>query len=383
MLSSIPAQEFIAEQEATVVLKNTKRIDGKILEETPAYIRILSDIGEVKILRTDIGRVLYKIEELVENEENESLKDHVIVHMNNGDVFDGILVTKGSTALIIKTELGRMTVPKTDIKVVEYVSKAYAERGEPVRVKLQNGQDLDGYLYHEDRNSLTLTTKNGRLTLDKENIRSISYNVPVAFARLSERRSEYLATPFEDPYQIAPLRKRQDSFEFAYASQFGENYGTGGGFNYKNRYLLKDLHSVSLNVQAELGVTAFSLNESILNTQGVPGAVSATGGAAITTLAVGSPVHFFPTENAPYEFFITPMIETHIVYQSLKKEFPSFPTLNSEHRETKFRYGLGTQIGLEWALSKNIRLGLSWNSHFIFSESDFGTVAIHLGTRIY
>ena len=373
----------LAQHEATVVLKNTKRIDGKIIEDVADYLVIVSDLGEVKIPRADIERVLYDIEELKDTEAIEAFKDHVIVHMQDGDVFDGILIAKGSTALIVKTELGRMTVPKQDIKVVEYVSKAYAERGEPVRVKLQNGQDLDGYLYHEDRNSLTLTTKTGRLTLEKENLRSISYNVPVTFTRSGSQQDQYTATSLEDPYQVAPLRKRQDTFEFGYSSQFGENYASGGSFMYKKRFLLKDFNSFSFNLEGDLGFAGFSLNQNVLDDRAIPGAVSASGGAVVTTLGIGSPLHFFPSENAPYEFFITPIFETHLVYNSLTKEYPSFPTLNSEERDTNIRYGIGTQIGLEWAIARKWKVGISWNSHFLFGDSDFSTIALHVGTRLF
>ena len=356
ILFSTAATSF-AQQEATVVLKNTKRLDGKIIEDVADYVTIISDIGQVKIQRSDIERILYDIQWTVLDDKVEVLNDHVIVHMNDGDVFDGLLLAKGSTALIVKTEMGRMTVPKVDIKVVEYVSKAYAERGEAVRIKLQSGQNLDGYLYHEDRNSLTLTTKNGRLTLDKASIRSISYNVPVAFSRTKATQEEYMATSFEDPYQAMPLRKRQDTFGLGYVSQFGEDYGSGARFVYKNRYLLKDFNSLSLNVEANLGVAAFSLNKSVLDDRTIPGAVSASGGSVVSTIGVGTPIHFNPLENAPYTFFITPLFESHMVYKSLTKEYPSFPTLNSEERDTKIRYGIGTQIGLEWAVGRKLRIG--------------------------
>ena len=168
-----------------------------------------------------------------------------------------------------------------------------------------------------------------------------------------------------------------------YVSQFGEDYGSGARFVYKNRYLLKDFNSLSLNVEANLGVAAFSLNKSVLDDRTIPGAVSASGGSVVSTIGVGTPIHFNPLENAPYTFFITPLFESHMVYKSLTKEYPSFPTLNSEERDTKIRYGIGTQIGLEWAVGRKLRIGLSWNTHFMFKDSDFTTIALHIGTRLY
>ncbi len=381
-LFSVIAASF-AQQDATVVLKNTRRLDGKIIEDVADHMVLTTDIGQVKIQRTDIDRVLYDVKGLDADDNIQGLNDHVIVQMNNGDTFDGLLVAKGSTALIVKTELGRMTVPKQDIKLVEYVSKAYAERGEAVRVKLQNGQNLDGYLYYEDKNSLTLTTKNGRLTLDKENLRSISYNVPVSFARTTAKQEEYLATSFGNPYQFASMQQRQDAFALGYASQFGDDFGSGAQFIYKNRYLLKDFNSLSLDVEADLGFAAFSLNKGVLNDRTIPGAVSASGGSIVTTIGIGTPLHFFPSQEAAYTFFITPLFESHMVYKRLTKEYPSFPTLNSKERDTKIRYGIGAQIGLEWTVATKWEFGLSWNSHFLFKENDFSTIALHASTRLY
>lgn len=370
-------------QEVTVILKNTKQINGTILEDQPDYILVQTDFGEIKIRRLDVERVLYENNQVEEKlEELETMKDLVIVHTDDNEVITGLLIAKGASALVIKTELGRMTVPKQRIKLVEYVSREYAERGEPVRVRLQNGQDLDGYLYHEDLNSLTLTTKQGRLTIEKQNLRSISYNVPVTFS-VSQVGSRYAAAPFEDPFSAVPLRKRQDSFEFSFASNFGENFATGGGFLYRNRFLLKHFNTFSLNLEPELGITGFGLNKSILQQDDVPGSVTAKGGAMVSTLGIGAPFHFFPAGAASYEFFVTPLIETHLVYKALEKVYPSFPSLNSSQRITNFRFGLGSRIGMELALGKSWRLGLSFNMHYLFNDNDYNSFALHLGTRLF
>jgi hypothetical protein len=372
-------------QEATVVLKNTKRIEGKITEDSADHLLILSDIGEVKINRIDIARVLYQDEEDLGDKfaDMEKLDDHVIVHMNNGDVFDGRLVAKGASALILITELGRLTVPKQDIRLVEYVSRAFAERGEAVRVRLMNGQNLDGYLYHEDRNSLTITTKNGRLTLDKEDLQSIAYNVPVSIAKPARKEDQYTALRVEEPSEQIPMKRRQDRFEFGYSSQFGDDYAAGAGFTYRNRNLFMDATSFSLNWEANLALTAFSLNQNVLKNTTIPGAVSASGAAVVTTLGLGLPLHFFPTEGAAYEFYFVPLVESHLVYESLNKEYPSYPTLNSSERETKIRWGLGTQVGIDWALNKEWRVGLGFNMHFLLKENDFNTISLHVSTRLY
>ena len=371
-------------QEVTVVLKNTKRIEGTVIEDAAGHMRVLSDLGEVKIARSEIGRVLYKSDELKDSLESiEPFKDIVIVHTEDKEAVTGLLIAKGASALIIETDLGRMTIPKNRVKLVEYVSKEYAERGEPVNIRLQSGQDIDGYLYHEDSHSLTMNTRQGRLTVDKTNLRSIKYNVPVAFNIKPGSSSQYFSTPFEDPYSAMPLRRRQDTFDLGFASAFGDKYAAGGGFTYRNRFILKYKQTFSLNVEGSLGITIFGLNRSILSDDQVPGSVAAKGGSIVSSLGVGTPFHFYPVEGSSYEFYFTPLVETHLVYQTLDLLYPSFPALNETIRETKVRFGLGSRIGMEIAIAKRWRAGLSFNMHYLFGENDFNTVSLHVGTRLF
>jgi hypothetical protein len=373
-------------QEVTVVLNNTKCIQGALVADSTDFVLLKNDMGEIKIMRTDISRVLHE-PDAVDNEfkDIETLNDLVMIHTSDGEVITGVIIAKGASAVIINTDMGRITIPKTKIKLVEYVSKEYAERGEAVRIRLQTGQDVDGYLYSEDRNSLTLTTKQGKLTVEKENVQSIAYNVPVSFSRPknSADKYKYMATKLENPYQAVPLRKRQDSFELGYSSQFGESFVKGAGLTYRDRFLLKEFQTFAINMEAEFGFNAFGLNKAVLLDENIPGSVTAKGGAFITTLGFGVPMHFFPVEGASYEFFVTPMIETHVVYKSLEKAYPSFPTLDSSERDTKIRFGLGSRIGMEMEIAKAWRLGLSFNMHYLFGESDFNTIAIHVGTKLF
>ena len=375
---------MLAAQEATIVLKNTQRIEGKVLQDVSEHMIVLSDLGEVKINRSDIEHVLYKSDELDEKLDGiDPFKDLVIVHTNDNEAITGVMVAKGASAIIVNTDLGRMTIPKTKVKLIEYVSKEYAERGEPVRVKLQSGQDLEGYLYHEDRNSLTMSTRQGRLTIEKANLRSISYNVPIIFSMPRSSGSSYAATAFEDPYSAIPLREKQDSFDFGFAPNFSENFSTGGSFVYRHRFILKYQQTYSLNMEANLGIAGFGLNKDVLVNDQVPGAVNAKGGAMVTTLAAGTPLHFYPVEGSSYEFYIAPMLEMHVVYQSLNITYPSFPSLDTVQQDTKLRFGLGSRIGMELAVARTWRVGMSFNMHYLFGESDFNTISLHIGTQLF
>jgi len=378
--------DVVLAKSVTIVLKNGKIITGDLIEDVADYLLIINDLGEIKIRRGDIEKVTYdafmKIDE--ENVENgEPLNDRVVVHLRDDGVVDGFLLVKSPSMIMVQTELGRLTIPKQDVRLVEYVSEKYAEQGEAVRIVLVSGAKFEGYLYHEDRKTLTLNTSMGRLNIDKENLRSIEYNVGVKLPRPDKKKEAYLATKVAGLPTESPLRKRQDTFELGYAPQFGEDYSTGGSFMYRNRYLVKSFPSFSLNLEGKLGLAAFSLNKDVIAGAAVPGAVTASGAAVISTLGVAAPIHLYPNEGSSYVFFLTPMVESHFVYTSLKTKYPSFPSLDTEARSTEFRFGLGSQIGMEWAFGENWKAGLSFNMHFLLNENDYSTFALHVGTKLF
>ena len=386
ILLVLNANEICA-KDATILLKNMKKISGKVVEDVAEYILLSTDFGELKIYRGDIESIFYEEYSKPVSEsdilEKDFLNDHVVVHLQDENVVDGILIAKSSTMAMLKTDLGRLTIPKQDIKLLEYVSRAFAERGDPVRVKLTNNVILDGYLYHEDRSVLTVTTKTGRLTIDKEDLRSIEYNVPVRFESPTKKKEEYIATGLEVPVLKRPLLKRQDTFELGYSSQFGEDYAAGAMFVYRNRYSLFNFKTLALNIETNLGVAAFSLNKDVLTRTNIPGAVTATGAAVVSTFGIGFPIHLYPLEGSAYKFFLTPLLQSNLVYKSLKKSYPSFPSLDSEVRATEFKFGLGSRLGLEWGIAKKWNVGLSFDMHFLLKETDFNVVSLHVGTRLY
>ncbi len=392
-----------ATKEVKVILYNGKSMQGDLVEETEDHVIILTDLGQIKTRRSAIESILYLPNGSeggpaagADSLDEQPLNDLVVVHLTNGETASGQLISKSLESILLKAEWGRLTIPKIQVKLIEYVNSEFAERGEPVTARLTAGNVLQGYIYHEDRNSVTLQTSVGRLTLDKKQLRSLEYHTaikpPKAVRDKREQplrlQSEQGESALQSAYstrteQPGDLERRQDSFYLGYAPNFGESYHTGLAAGYTNRYLIRRFDSFSLNASAQLGFSFFSLNKDLAESSALPGSMTAKGGAMVTTLSLGTPIHFFPTENPAYVFILRPGLETHLVYTSLQKSYPSFPSLNTEERATKFRYGLGTEVGLEWAINPRWSAGFSFAMHFIASEDDFNTFSISVGTQLY
>lgn len=378
--------ETAAAEPATIVLKNGKVISGEIVEEAPAHIVLFTDIGEVKVNRSDIERIIYdafmrfKSDSIAKENEN-ALRDHVVIHLENGDVVDGLLLAKSRAVVMVQTELGRLSIAKNDIRLIEYVSSAYAERGEPVVVALDDGAKVEGYIYHEDHSSLTIMSKLGRLTIDKEKLRSLEYK-DIKMPRRLEVRERTRAQPPASAFFGSEPERRRDVIELGYSPRFGSNYSPGFATAYRSRFLLKRFSTFSLNAGANAGFAIYSLDQGAFTAPNVPAAVTATGGAFLTTLGASLPVHFYPKAGSLYEFYFAPILEGHIIYTRLKQTFPSFPLLDSEIVETSFRFGVANRIGIEWRFGR-WRAGMNYNIHLIFGEDDFNHFSIHFATKLF
>jgi sRNA-binding regulator protein Hfq len=392
-----------ASDEVKVILYNGKSVQGELVEENADYVIVLTDLGQIRTRRSAIESILYlhRAEmrpsgSAADSLDQQFLNDLVIVHLTNGETTNGTLLSKSLDSILLKSEWGRLTIPKTQVRLIEYISSEFAERGEPVTARLTAGNVLQGYIYHEDRNSVTLETSIGRLTLDKKQLRSLEYHTAIKPTKSSKpARSTVEAREAAAPAisslsakaakseRSFDVRKRQDSFFLGYAPEFGENYQNGVVLGYCNRYLLKSFESFSLHASAQLSMAFFSLNKDLATVADVPGSMTAEGGAMVTTLSLGTPIHFFPTENPSYVFFLRPALEPHLVYKTLKKSYPSFPQQNSEEKSTKFRFGLGTEVGLEWTVNPKWSVGFSFGMHYISGEDDFNSFNITVGTQLY
>lgn len=147
-------------QNAALFLKSGKSIEGRIIQETNDYITLANELGEIKIRRMEVEKIYYsKLPNSVGIADSllrQPLNDHVVVHLRNGEVIDGLLIAKSPSMIMVQADLGRLTVPKQDVRMIEYVSEPFAERGEAVRLELMEGRRIEGYLYSEDRNSISI-----------------------------------------------------------------------------------------------------------------------------------------------------------------------------------------------------------------------------------
>ena len=131
-------------QNTALFLKSGKSIQGRIIQETNDSITLVNDLGEIKIRRAEIEKIFYNQLQnsvgIADSLLHQPLNDHVVIHLKNGEVVDGLLIAKSPTMIMIQSDLGRFTVPKQDVRLVEYVSQPFAERGESVTIQLTSGK---------------------------------------------------------------------------------------------------------------------------------------------------------------------------------------------------------------------------------------------------
>ena len=138
-----------ATKEVKVILYNGKTVQGELVEETEDHVIILTDLGQIKTRRSAIESILYLQSGMTRGEGVEAdslgeqpLNDLVIVHLINGETANGQLISKSLDSILLKTEWGRLTISKVQVKLIEYVNTEFAERGEPVTARLIAGNVL-------------------------------------------------------------------------------------------------------------------------------------------------------------------------------------------------------------------------------------------------
>lgn len=374
-------------QSVNVVLKNGKVLSGKVVEENSGYLMLVNDLGQIKVDRDRIEsinyaqqtKITYKTKHVNDTTKTDNqkfaLNDVVVIHLKSGEVVSGTLIAKSLDMVMIQTEIGTLTIPKRDLQLLEYVSSEYAERGEIVIVNLTNGTKFEGNIYYEDSNNLSIDTKIGRLTISKENLRSIEYT----------GESGQTEKTLVDQYTVAEsgratIPSRLDVFSFGYIPKFGDNFRSGFGLGFTSKFLLSQSQGFYFSAESGIRFNYFGLNSEAFQNEPIP--VSAKGGAFITTLSAGVSFAFFPQASSFYEFYIAPAIEAHIIYQSLERDYPSFPDLNTKESKTKFNFGFGNKIGLDLVFDA-FRLGISYDMHFIFGEEDFNKFSINFTKEIF
>ena len=383
----------ISAQTVNVVLKNSKIVAGEVVEENPLFLLIQNDTGELKILRNNIESVTYKSSEnirAIKNQPNKNIRnndksifeyenvvlnDIVVIYLRNEDIVSGKLMAKSLDMILLQTEAGSLTIPKREIQIIEYVSSEYAERGEVVIAYLANGTQFEGNIYFEDFQSLILDTKVGRLTIDKKNLRSIEYTGEQGTG------NETLATQFATVAKEQPLvPKRLDVVSLGYSPTFGPDYGTGFALGYSSKFLLSHMEGFYLSAVGGLNLNYFTLNKDNF-TDELP-SVSASGTTFLTTISGGAAITLYQGASSSYEFYISPQLEANIIYKNLTKEYPSYPAFDSKTTTTEFVFGIGNKIGID-ILMDNMKVGISYDLHFLFGDEDYNTITLNYTASLF
>lgn len=370
-------------QEVSVVLKNSKVVVGRIIEEKPEYLILDVDLGQLKVERGSIESISYNPfvrldpTDIYNDTEKESskvqkftLKDPVVVYLRNGNVVSGLLLAKSLNMIMLQTESGNLTIPKKDLQKIEYISGEYAERGEIVIAYLNNGQRFEGNIYFEDSNELSLDTELGRLTLPKNKLRSLEYTGKIGASKLT-MADQYLSAVINQRF-ILP---RYDVIDAGYTTKFGSNFGPGFGLGYQSRFSIAQFEGLNLSAVGGLSLNYFSLNKDNIIQQNPTLAASLRGGAFITSIGAGGQVNIYPQTASFYDFYLTPMLEGHLIYKRLEQEYPSFPQFNVSETKTEFKFGLGLRFGAEF-LFDTFRVGLHYNMHYIFGTEGFNQFSL-------
>lgn len=377
-------------QDVNIVLKNSKVIVGRIVEEQPEYLLLDYELGQLKINRQNIESITFNpFIKMSTTQDDKSLNpnpergykfvinDPVVVYLKNGNVVSGLLLAKSLSMIMLQTDSGNLTIPKSELSKIEYISSEYAERGEIVIAYLNNGKRFEGNIYFEDSENLTLDTEVGRLTVPKNNLRTIEYTGKTGISE----------TTLSDQYSDLTLNKRYilphyDIFEVSYNSKFGSNYGSGFGIGYQSRFNLAQLEGMNISAVGGLALNYFGLNTDNIVNSNQSISADLKGGAFITTIGVGAQLNIYPQTSSFYDFYVSPILETHIIYKSFEQNYPSFPQFNTKETSTEFKFGLGTRFGVEF-LFDSFKLGIQYNMHTIFSSDGYNQLSITLVNNLF
>ena len=380
-------------QEVNVVLKNSKVIVGRVVEEQPDYVLIEYDLGQLKIYRQNIESITYNpfvkmgtIDGMDKSKATDTvsqkgykfvINDPVVVYLKNGSVVSGLLLAKSLNMVMLQTESGNLTIPKQDLLKIEYISSEYAERGDVVIAILNNGKQFEGNIYFEDSDNLTLDTEIGRLTLPKNKLRTIEYTGESGIGEMT----------LADQYSNITINKRYilpryDVIELGYASSFGTDFGAGFGLGYQSRFNLAQFEGMNLSAVGGLSLNYFGLNKDNVVSQNPSLAADLKGGAFITTLGVGGQLNIYPQTSSFYDFYVAPILEAHLVYTSFEQKYPSYPQFDTKETKTEFKFGLGARFGVEF-LFDSFRVGLQYNMHTIFGNDGFNQVSLTFTKKIF
>lgn len=370
-------------QDVSVVLKNSKVVVGRIIEEKPDYVLVDYQLGQLKIDRNNIQSIAYNPfwgpDSSVKGSDNQkdfsrlqkfSLKDPVVVYLKNGNVVAGLLLAKSLNMVMLQTESGNLAIPKRELDRIEYISGEYAERGEIVIAYLNNGQRFEGNIYFEDSNELALDTEIGRLTLPKNKLRTIEYTGRTGVGELTIA-DQYSSIAVNKRY----IEPRYDIFSLSYSPKLDDSYGPGFGLGYLSRFKVAEFEGMHLSATGSLGLNYFTLNSDNIIQSNPSLNANLKGGAFIATVGAGAQINVYPQTASFYDFYISPVLEGHYIYKKLEQTYTSFPQFNQSESTSEFKFGLGVKFGME-VLFDSFRLGLDYNFHTIFGSDGFNQFSL-------
>ena len=379
-------------QSVNILLKNNKIVNGTVVKEEPVFLIISTEIGELKILRQNIESISYKSFEDINTDDSDLdqiekknplfkdgktvLNDIVVIYLKNEEIISGKLIAKSLDMILVTTEAGNLTIPKKEIKKIEYVSNEFAERGAVVIAHLANGSQFEGNIFFEDYQSLILDTKIGKLTIEKSNLRSIEYTGEQGKGQETLVK-QFSAVALEQP---ARVDKRLDILTAGYTPIFGPEFSPGFSIGYSSKFLLTQMEGLYISAIGGIDLHYFLLNQDFFADEVL--SVSASGGLLITTISGGAALTLFQNSSSNYEFYISPQLEANIVYKTLKKDYPSYPAHNLNEVTTSFVFGVRNKIGLDFLLD-NSKVGISYDMHFLFGEEDYNTISFNFTTQIF
>jgi len=379
-------------QSVNILLKNNKIVNGTVVKEEPVFLIIRTEIGELKILRQNIESISYKSFEDINTDDSDLdqiekknplfkdgktvLNDIVVIYLKNEEIISGKLIAKSLDMILVTTEAGNLTIPKKEIKKIEYVSNEFAERGAVVIAHLANGSQFEGNIFFEDYQSLILDTKIGKLTIEKSNLRSIEYTGEQGKGQETLVK-QFSAVALEQP---ARVDRRLDILTAGYTPIFGPEFSPGFSIGYSSKFLLTQMEGLYISAIGGIDLHYFLLNQDFFADEVL--SVSASGGLLITTISGGAALTLFQNSSSNYEFYISPQLEANIVYKTLKKDYPSYPAHNLNEVTTSFVFGVRNKIGLDFLLD-NSKVGISYDMHFLFGEEDYNTISFNFTTQIF
>ena len=374
-----------AAEEVVVFLRNGRLVTGDLLKEESGYLLLRTDLGELTIQRPDVARLTAAPFAHLRAAPSDTmqLNDQVVVYLKDGKVTDGYLVAKSRTMIMIRTEDGRLTIPKKNVQRIEYVWSPYAEEGEPVIIELTSGKRIEGYLSSEDALSLSVTTSLGKLAIEKKNLRSVEYGASPSFQSQREEEKKPDSGVAAPEAQERPRGEtgQRDLLAIGYSASWGRDYDQGITLLYGRRFPLRQFRSMSLGGLVALQFAYFGVDQGAFTNTEVPGGVSVSGYGFLPTLILGAPIEMHSQTGSPYRFVVTPQLNVHLVTKSLEISYPSFPDQTTKDRQTQLRLGVGVELGMEWNVSEPLTVGVSYNPKVIFGEADFSTSSAYVTLR--